>query len=108
MYYSGDGVRKDYAEAVRYLTPLVELGDTNANAILYDIFSLGGYGVKKNLEKAAEYNNLLPDQENETGITNTWLISLASVATAALGLVGYKMLPVARKPKKVAKKQSVF
>ena len=107
MYYNGVDGQIDYLNAVKYLTPFAEQNDEEAIRVLFKIFSSGGYGVPKNLEKAAQYFNLLPDEEkyqlsnqkNETGVTNTWHNALASMFTLGLCAIGYKLLPGATKTK---------
>ncbi|WP_104749199.1 tetratricopeptide repeat protein [Helicobacter cynogastricus] len=56
LYFNGLGVEKDYAKAVEYLN-VVTTGDFagEANRILGSIYENGGYGVKRDGEKAATY-----------------------------------------------------
>ncbi|MDO5296564.1 MAG: tetratricopeptide repeat protein [bacterium] len=54
LYYSGEGVKQDYAKALNYLNEAADAGNTDAMVILADMYA-NGKGVKTDIKKALEY-----------------------------------------------------
>ena len=54
-YHNGDGVEKNFAEAVKWYLKAAEQNYAKAFDNLGSIYQFGGYGVEKNLPKALEY-----------------------------------------------------
>jgi serine/threonine protein kinase len=55
FYYHGNTVAKDYKTAAGLLRPLADAGNANAKIMLYNIFTIGGYGIEANPKEAEKY-----------------------------------------------------
>lgn len=61
MYYNGQGVRQDYAEAVKWLRQAAEQGRASAQYSLGNMYRLG-YGVRQDYAEAVKWYRLAVEQ----------------------------------------------
>ena len=66
MYYIGDGVRKNYAKALKWCSLAADQGDTGAQLIL-GLMYYNGNGVPKSYAKAVKWWRLMADQGEADG-----------------------------------------
>ena len=67
MYYYGEGVTKDDAEAVKWYRKAAEQGHAGGQSNLGFIYE-NGYGVTKNVEEALEWYRKAAEQDDEEAI----------------------------------------
>ena len=56
IYYNGDGVPRNFRLALDYYNQAVDHGDASSMKVLADIYERGLAGVRRDPEKAREWN----------------------------------------------------